>query len=86
MTTTTFTVTLPDGTTAKRTSKTKVYTHAVVVFSTNWNATEPSWGVLRWSQSEDNAERAAASFRRDAVKYHESCSEWASARVVEVDQ
>lgn len=82
MATQTFTVTHADGSKSTRTSKTMTYTHAVEVLSTDWNKTEPTWGVLRWSQSQVNADKARAGFLKSVAQV----PEWASARVVEVDQ
>lgn len=75
-----FTVTHEDGSVSTRSSKTMNYTHAVEVFSVSYGDTEPSWGVLRWSLTRENAEKAAAAFRKMSVP------EWRTARVVEVDQ
>lgn len=63
-----FTVTLPDGTIATRTSPTRTYTHATITWSKGWAQSEESWGVLRWSASLGNAASALRSFQKDAPR------------------
>jgi hypothetical protein len=63
----TTTVTLPDGVVVKRTSQSRVYTHAVAVLSVNVGVrttrpAEPRWGVARWSSSRALAEQATRTF------------------------
>lgn len=60
----TFVATAPDGTEMTRTSKTRVYTHAVLCYGVAWNRTEPSWGALAYSGSAKLAETEARRWRR----------------------
>jgi len=66
------TVVLPNGTTAKRTSDNRTYTHAVAVISRVWNketnsystdAAPDAWGVHGFNGSLALAQQAAASLR-----------------------
>ena len=66
-------VTLPDGKVVTRNSKTKQYSHAVVI-----QQTDLTWGVMRWSQNELNATKALNGFMTQAW--------YRNGRVVEVTQ
>ena len=56
-----YSVTLPDGTVATQAS-TRTYTHAIAVFSTKHNETEPRWRVRSWAGRPDLAEKRVAEF------------------------
>ncbi len=65
MTTTRHEVTLPDGTTATRTSKTRTYSHVVIGEVERYSAPGTwTWAAITWSMTEANAAKAAASASR----------------------
>jgi hypothetical protein len=60
---TTFTATLPDGTTATRKSQDRTYTHCIAVLSSNG-----SWFAHSWAGRPDLARKAAARVNGQAVE------------------
>lgn len=70
---TTFSVILPNGAVATRTTKTKAYTHVLLGrCAKTWsreqgcylNSPEPNVYPLRWSESRSNASKATGEFAR----------------------
>lgn len=57
------TATAPDGTVSTRNSKTRVYSHAVLVFSVSYGETEKTWGAVSWHGTYAAAEKAARGWR-----------------------
>lgn len=57
---TTYIATAPDGTQIKRTTSTRVYTHAVLCYGVGYGQTEASWGQLSFNGREDLAVKEAA--------------------------
>lgn len=78
-----FTATLPNGETVTRSSKTKSYTHAVIVegfLNTRTNQLgDEEAGVLNWCGSLDLAQKAAAKAQRGGPSGH-----WTGVQIIEV--
>lgn len=79
-----FTATLPNGEKVTRSSKTKTYTHAVIVeafLNTRTNQLgDEEVGVLNWCGSADLAQKAADKARRGGPSGH-----WTGVQVIEVN-
>lgn len=60
----TFTATTPAGTTVKRESASKTYSHAIITDDNQ----DGSWGALGWASTEVLAEKSAVTFRNRGIK------------------
>lgn len=60
MTKTTFIATAPDGTQIKRTTATRSYTHAVLVYGRDHATGARSWGQISFNSREDLAVKEAS--------------------------